>query len=103
MDGATLAEEVLAEAGSKLYDGTNTGGYPEVPDFEGSLKTAGFTQISNADIAVPTWFAGGYAAEDASVAYWKAANDCADASADGVYWRSHGFRRAADSVRQLPV
>ncbi len=90
VDGATLTEDVLAEAGSKLYDGSNTGGYPAVPDFEGSLKTAGFTQISNADIAVPTWFAGGYAPEDASVAYWKAANDCVDSLADGAYWQAKG-------------
>ena len=69
--GVSVGSEYLAEVGSKIYDGTNTGGYdPGIADldtFKAVLKTQGYDDaITRSDVPVPTWFMG-YAAEDAAL------------------------------------
>ena len=90
--GESVGSEYLAEVGSKIYDGTNTGGYdPGIADldtFKAVLKTQGYDDaITRSDVPVPTWFMG-YAAEDASVAYWKNANDCLSTADGETFWQN---------------
>ena len=91
MNGASAGEAALAEAGSVLYTGENTSGYGQCFDtneeFLAALEACNMEQISKADVPVPTWFAG--TADEASMDYWKTANDCvAAADSEGVYYQS---------------
>ena len=91
VNGASAGEEALTQAGSVLYTGENTSGYGQCfetnEEFLAALEACGMEQISKADVPVPTWFAG--TAGEASVAYWKTANDCvAEADSEGVYYQA---------------
>ena len=91
VNGASAGEAALAEAGSVLYTGENTSGYGQCFDtneeFLAALEACNMEQISKADVPVPTWFAG--TADEASMDYWKTANDCvAAADSEGVYYQS---------------
>ena len=96
LHGKSAGQAILNEAGSRIYDGTNTGGYdPGIKDlneFKAVLKDLGYNDvISRKDVPVPTWF-DGYAEDDYSISYWKAANDIAgSADSEGV------FRQSIDS------
>ena len=87
LDGESLGQAALNEAGAKVYDGANTGGYQAISDLEGTLSRTGMSQIANRDIPVPTWFVN-YSGETASVSYWKTANDCASNAVNGVYYQN---------------
>lgn len=106
VDGTTVGDEALDEASAKAYDGSNTGGYPAVPDFEASLKTAGMSPITNLRVAVPTWLAGGYDDEnDPSVRHWTKVNDCfLEADSEGVYHqdKDSDLPQTAHANAQLP-
>lgn len=82
--GKSVGQECLKLASARTYNGINTGSY--YPGFDdasfsatlqtmkkdGAIKDSRF--ITNADIPVPTLLAG-YAADDASIAYWSGVND----------------------------
>ncbi len=98
--GESVGEEILQKNAATTYNGFNTGSYYPGMDeltfrmdllklmMDGAISSKDF--LTNADIAVPTLFAG-YAADDVSVAYWKGVNDCVEEAEDGVY------HQAADS------
>ena len=88
VNAASAGKAVLEEAGSALYDGSNTSGYDAGfktdAEFQAVLKECGMEQIARKDVPVPTWFAGTSSAD--SVDYWKEANDCvSNADGEGVY------------------
>ncbi|MEQ2658412.1 hypothetical protein AAAT68_16295, partial [Lawsonibacter asaccharolyticus] len=88
VNAASAGKAVLEEAGSVLYDGSNTSGYDAGfktdAEFQAVLKECGMEQIARKDVPVPTWFAGTSSAD--SVDYWKEANDCvSNADGEGVY------------------
>jgi poly(3-hydroxybutyrate) depolymerase len=93
LHGKSVGKTFLDEEGAKIYDGTNTGGYDpgilDLNEFKAVLKDLGYSNvISRKDVPVPTWF-DGYAADDYSIAYWKAANDVSgDADNEGVFRQS---------------
>ncbi len=92
INGESVGEDYLNTVGSKIYDGTNKGGYdPGIADldlFKTVLKTQGYDEpITRSEVPVPTMFIG-YDENDASVAYWKAANDCMDTADGDTYWQN---------------
>ena len=89
--GESAGKDFLDEAGARIYDGTNTGGYDpgiaELDEFKAVLKTLGYEDvISRKDVPVPTWF-DNYAADDYSIEYWKNANDVAAAADEKGFFR----------------
>lgn len=94
--GKSAGNDILTANAARRYNGINNGGYyPGVDDYtmqkdlirlkdEGKIKSADF--LTNADIPVPTLFAG-YTEEDDSVLYWKSVNNVDDAAKDGAYYQ----------------
>lgn len=92
--GKSVGTSALQAASARTYNGINTGSYyPGLNDEafsavlekmkqDGTIDSASF--ITNAEIPVPTLFAG-YSAGDDSVTYWKNVNDTVDTAANGVY------------------
>lgn len=96
--GSGVGAEQLQRSAARTYNGINTGSY--YPGFEdaafsatlkamkkdGVISSSNF--ITNADIPVPTLFAG-YAADDASIPYWIGVNDALPAAGEpGVFRQS---------------
>lgn len=69
-----LSGAFLDSVGSFEYDGTNTSGYTPVqlPD--------GFDLIRRDEVVLPTWFIAPERSADASIRYWKRANDTSSRS-----------------------
>ena len=92
VNGTAADADYRAQTGAKTYDGTNTGGYdPGIDDddvFMQVLEDHGYEGrlIARSEVPVPTWFVG--TADEASVDYWKSANDCLTTPEEDVYWQS---------------
>ena len=92
--GQSVGSTALNAAAKREYNGINTGSY--YPGFDDKTFSAMLKQmktdgaiassdfITNADIPVPTLFAG-YAGSDESVSYWKSVNDVESTPVQGVY------------------
>ena len=94
--GETVGNTTLDKSAARAYNGINDGSYFAGFDdatYEATLEKlkadgviANSDFITNADIPVPTLFAG-YGDDDASVTYWKGVNDVEDAAQDGVFYQ----------------
>ncbi|MGI6111682.1 MAG: hypothetical protein ACOYBK_05425 [Bilifractor sp.] len=90
-------QKAIETASKKTYNGINVSSYgqgiqddAEWQQVLDSLKESGdianSAMITNADIPVPTMFAG-YDEKDSSIDYWKKVNDTEDTAENGVYWQ----------------
>ena len=90
IDG-TSEQSALSEAGSPVYDGTNTSGYDpgftNDDDFAATLQRVGLSRTAKKDVPIPTWLIN-YGAASVSGTYWRNANDCQTApDSNGTYWQ----------------
>ena len=90
IDG-TSEQSALSEAGSPVYDGTNTSGYDpgftNDSDFAATLQRVGLSRTAKKDVPIPTWLIN-YGADSVSGTYWRNANDCQTApDSNGTYWQ----------------
>lgn len=96
--GGSTGADRLQRSAARTYNGINTGSY--YPGFDdasfsatlramkkdGVVSSSNF--ITNADIPVPTLFAG-YAADDASIPYWISVNDAVPVSGEQGLFRQN--------------
>lgn len=91
--GGSTGADRLQRSAARTYNGINTAliapvlmtrlfGYPQGYEKDGVVSSSSF--ITNADIPVPTLFAG-YAADDASIPYWISVNDAVPYPVNRVY------------------
>ena len=90
LDG-TSEQAALTEAGSPVYDGSNTSGYDpgftSDDEFAATLQRVGLSRTAKKDVPIPTWLVN-YDADSVSGTYWRNANDCQSSpDTNGTYWQ----------------
>ena len=91
--GEGAGKDYLAAQGVVSYDGTE-GIYGKIYypilSLDETLAKCGLSRMYKKGVPVPTWFVdyGASTSNDASLAYWKTANDCLSAAENGIYYQN---------------